>query len=293
MPKLVLALVAAALVLPPSASAALEYGMGDEVPTMFSTPRFTDLPISKARYVVAYDAALSNNFERQQADQFLRAARAAGYDLLVSFEHSRIPRKANKLPSKAAYQKGVRAFLKRYPYVRELSPWDEVNSCPEPTCKKPKAAAGYYTTLKRTCPRCTVMAAEVVDTTNPGATANYLKAYQRALGTTKPKLWGLHNYSDVNRFTSKGTKMMLKAVKGTIWLSETGGLYKFGSAFPASLSRQKRAERHMFSLARMSPRIDRLYVYSWTGGGTFDAGLMNVDGTPRPAFDVVKSNVER
>src|SRR3954451_890117 len=109
--------LAAALAVPASAPA-LEYGMGDELPAMFSAPLFKDLGMRKARYVVAYDAALTESFERQQADQFLRAANAAGYELLVSFEHSRLPRKANKLPSNSAYQRGVRAFMRRYPYVR-------------------------------------------------------------------------------------------------------------------------------------------------------------------------------
>ncbi len=124
---------AGALALPSSASA-LIYGMGDEDATMFTTPLFTDLPIQNVRYVVAYDAALTKNFERQQADTFLQAAHAQGYDILVSFEHSREPRKANKLPSKAAYQQGVRAFMRRYPYVRTFSAWDEVNDCSQPTC---------------------------------------------------------------------------------------------------------------------------------------------------------------
>lgn len=288
---ILLAALGAALALPASASA-LVYGMGDEDATMFTTPLFTDLPIKNVRYVVAYDAALTENFERQQADEFLQAANAQGYQILVSFEHSREPRKANQLPSKAAYQQGVRAFMRRYPYVRTLSPWDEINDCSQPTCRNPKAAAGYYLTLRQTCGGCTLMAAEVLDTTDPAQTVAYLKQYQQALGKVRPTLWGLHNYSDVNRHTSTGTKAVLGAVKGTVWLSETGGLYKFLPGFPASTSRQVTAEKWMFTLARSSPRIQRLYVYSWTGGGSFDAGLTNASGlVTRPAYDVVKQQI--
>ena len=284
-----LAALAAALALPSSASA-LVYGMGDEDATMFTTPLFTDLPIKNVRYVVAYDAALTENFERQQADNFLQAAHSQGYQILVSFEHSREPRKANKLPSKAAYQQGVRAFMKRYPYVRTFSPWDEVNDCSQPTCEDPAAAAGYYLAMRQTCGGCTVMAAEVLDTTEPQETARYLRQYQAALGKVKPTLWGLHNYSDVNRHTSKGTKTVLGAVRGIVWLTETGGLYKFLPGFPASTSRQVTAEKWMFTLAqRYASRVQRLYVYSWTGGGQFDAGLTNASGlVTRPAYDVVK-----
>jgi hypothetical protein len=286
---LLLALIAALAV--PASASALQYGMGDELPTMFSAPLCQDLGIKKVRYVVAYDAALSNNFERQQADQFLRPARAGGYEIVVSFEHSRIKRLANKLPSIATYQKGVRAFMKRYPYVRIFSPWDEVNDCSEPTCKNPKAAAGYFLAMRQTCGGCTVMAAEVLDTPNPGqGMVPYLRQYMKAAAKGHPTLWGLHNYSDVNRFTSTGTRDMLETVKGTIWITESGGLYSF-SGFPPSLSRQERAERQMFTLAQLSPRIQRLYIWSWTGGGSFDAGLTNVNGSPRPAYTVVRDEL--
>jgi hypothetical protein len=245
------------------------------------------------RYVVAYDAALTENFERQQADNFLQAAHAQGYQILVSFEHSREPRKANQLPSTANYQKGVRAFMARYPYVRTFSAWDEVNDCSQPTCEDPSAAAHYYLTMRKTCGGCTVMAAEVLDTTQPQETVRYLQQYQAALGKVKPTLWGLHNYSDVNRHTSTGTKAVLGAVKGTVWLSETGGLYSFLPGFPPSASRQVTAEKWMFTLARRyESRIQRLYIYSWTGGGQFDAGLTNNSGlVTRPAYAVVQQQI--
>jgi hypothetical protein len=276
----------------PSSASAIVYGMGDEDATMFTTPLFTGLPIQNVRYVVAYDAALSDNFEIQQADNFMDAAHSAGYDILVSFEHSREPKKASQLPTNAQYLKGVRAFMHRYPYVNTYSPWDEINDCSQPTCKNPRAAAGYYLTLSKACTGCTVMAAEVLDTNEPSTTVAYLRQYQQALHGAQPKLWGLHNYSDVNRHTSTGTKAVLGAVKGTVWLTETGGLYKFLPGFPASTSRQVTSEQWMFHLASSSPRLQRLYIYSWTGGGVFDAGLTDASGlVTRPAYDVVKQQL--
>ncbi len=137
------------------------------------------------------------------------------------------------------------------------------------------------------------MAAEVLDTAQPQQTVDYLEQYQRALGKVKPRLWGLHNYSDVNRHSSKGTRAVLGAVKGTVWLSETGGLYSFLPGFPPSTSRQVTAEKWMFTLARRyAARVQRLYVYSWTGGGQFDAGLTNDSGlVTRPAYAVVKQQI--
>ena len=288
--RIAIALAAlAGLALAPASASALEIGMGNETPALFSVPQFTELPIRKVRYVAAYDAALGDSFERQQADQFLRTANAMGYEVLVSFEHSRLRSRANRLPSTAAYLRGVRAFMARYPFVRIYSPWDEINDCSQPTCRDPKAAAGYYLAMRRACPRCTPIAGEVLDTTDPQQTVRYLRAYQQALGRVRPKLWGLHNYSDVNRFRSTGTRAVLKAVDGAVWLTETGGLYAFPPGFPPSAGRQVRAERQMLRLARLSPRIERLYIYSWTGGGSFDAGLTGANSTSlRPAYQVVR-----
>ena len=43
---------------------------------------------------------------------------------------------------------------------------------------------------------------------------------------------------------------------------------------------------------RYASRVQRLYVYSWTGGGQFDAGLTNASGlVTRPAYDVVKQQI--
>ena len=103
-----------------------------------------------------------------------------------------------------------------------------------------------------------------------------------------PKIWGLHNYSETNRFEDNGTKAILADIPGQLWLTETGGLAEFKPSFPYSLSRQARATSYMFSLADSSSRIKRLYVYSYFGGaapnGGFDAGLTGKNGQPRPAY---------
>jgi hypothetical protein len=48
----------------------------------------------------------------------------------------------------------------------------------------------------------------------------------------------------------------------------------------------------MFKVARRSPRIKRLYVYTWFGATTprFDAGLV-ARGKPRPAYGEVKKRL--
>ena len=68
---------------------------------------------------------------------------------------------------------------------------------------------------------------------------------------------------------------------------------KFGSAFPGGPRGQARAAgalRRMFSIARSTTRIKRLYIFQWTGSPSrarFDAGLTNPDGSARPGYRVV------
>jgi hypothetical protein len=83
-----------------------------------------------------------------------------------------------------------------------------------------------------------------------------------------------------------------------VWLTETGGIVKLGSSFPASTSRASKALGCMFTLAKTNSRIQRLYVYQFnppTNPATadFDAGLINPDQSPRPGYDVVKTRKAR
>ena len=66
---------------------------------------------------------------------------------------------------------------------------------------------------------------------------------------------------------------MLADTTGQVWLTETGGIVKLAGDFPFSLSRQTRATSYMFTLAGLSPRITRLYIFQWTGGITAQGAL--------------------
>jgi hypothetical protein len=193
----------------------------------------------------------------------------------------------------------VRAFDDRYPWVRTYSAWNEVNHVSQPTFARPRLAARYYSVLLREGRRrhFRVMAADVLDTSNM---RSYLRAFLR-LAPGRPRLWGLHNYQDVNRVTSGDTREMLATVPGEVWLTETGAIVKLGDSpqFAYSEARAASRTRWMFRLAGRfdSPRrglrstLTRLYVYKWFGeppGARFDAGLVGFDGTPRPAFYVVR-----
>jgi hypothetical protein len=146
--------------------------------------------------------------------------------------------------------------------------------------------------VRQVCPGCIVPAADVLDGSN---LASWLARFRAALHGPAPRLWGLHNYTDTNRFRSSGTRRMLALVPGEIWLTEAGGIVSFTTAggkqaLPYDEQRAARAIRYLFSLARLSPRITRVYLYQWKidfQGNRFDAGLVGLDGKPRPALRVV------
>jgi PKD repeat protein len=270
-------------------------GISDQQATTFADPLFQVLRLKYARLVTPWNSIFR---ERARLDAWLQAAQAAGIRPLVSFEHARgdrCPLKPCRAPSTADFRKAWLAFHKAYPWVKDISPWDEVNSSTQPTGKHPEVAAAYYNAVRASCAGCTIVAADVLDAPN---LAHYLYAFL-AKAKGKPRLWGLHNYSDTNRFRQRGTRALLATVKGTVWFTETGGVVSFTTqggtkALPPSEARAKKAMDYMFQLARLdSRRVKRIYVYQWKVNGKgdrFDAGIVRPDGSPRPSFNVLSLN---
>jgi hypothetical protein len=295
--RLLIALTAAAFVpaAAPASSDAYVTAIGDQQFGMFTDPLFTPLHINRVRYIAPYDTAIKADFERQDADLFLAAAKASHAKVLVSFQHSRRSGRTHRLPSVSEFTKDFKAFKKRYPFVKEYSPWNEANHSSQPTHSNPKRAAEYFIALKRNCKGCTIVALDVLDSTNVNSTVKYIKTFQKYAKKGKPKVWGLHNYSDTNRLRNKGTKAVLKAVKGDLWLTETGGVVKFGGSFPYDEDRAAKALTYLFTkLAPSNKRIKRLYIYQWSGapvGARFDAGLLGPTGLPRAGYFVVRKKL--
>jgi hypothetical protein len=278
---------------PARAAPRLLVGMGDQDPGFFAKPLFAKLGISHARLIASYDS-VDVSFDRALADSWLAAAKAAGVEPFVAFGHSRRPGRAKHLPSVSEYRRAFAKFHERYPQVTLFAAWNEPNHESQPTDKHPERAAQYADALKAECPSCTLIAGDVLD--EPKA-ASWLERYIRALHAT-PAAWGIHDYSATNRFEPKRLTDLLDVLPSAakVWLTETGGLARFGKAFPFDLKRQAKATRYVFTLARATPNIERVYLYNWTGaapGVRFDAGLTNADGTPRPAYDVVRAELTR
>jgi hypothetical protein len=283
----------------PRAHAAASYitGIGDEHAQMFSEPLWQQLHTKIVRYIAPYDAVV-HSYSLDQAIVFIRAAEAQHEQVLVAFYHSEYT--PLSMPSVAQYKHDVEKFVRRFPYVKQYQSWDEANRGYIPgvlASPSAVAAAQYYQALIRVCKGCTVLGLDVLDAQDIGPTLEYISEFKREIGrlrTVMPKIWGLHNYSDINRFESWRTRELVGALGGQVWLTETGGLVQFGGAFPnvrgSGLTRSAKVLKYMFAVAGSIPQIKRLYVYDWTGGGSstrFDAGLMNAHDQPRPGYVVV------
>jgi hypothetical protein len=283
----------------PRAHAASSYltGIGDESALMFHQPLFGQLHTKIVRYIAPYDAAV-HRATLNQAITFIQAAEIAHEQVLVAFYHSE--NTPTRLPSVATYQHDVQRFVKYFPHVRQYQSWDEANRGNiANVLASPSAAASarYYQALLRVCKGCTVIGLDVLDAADISPTLEYISEFKREIGrlrTVMPKIWGLHNYSDINRFESWRTRELVRALGGQVWLTETGGLVQFGGAFPnrngSGLTRAARVLKYMFAVAGSRSQIKRLYIYDWTGGNSrtrFDAGLMNAHDQPRAGYIVV------
>jgi hypothetical protein len=272
-------------------------GIGDEQTQMFSNALWLQLHTKIARYIAPYDA-VAHPYSLARATAWIRAAEARHLRILVAFYHSEY--NPTRMPSVALYQRDVAKFVKLFPHVREYQSWDEANRGNVPrsfSSPSATAAAMYYQALKRSCRPCTVVGLDVLDQDDIYPTLAYIAEFKREiyrLHTLMPSVWGLHDYSDINRLESWRTRDLVDALGGEVWLTETGGIVKFGGAFPnrngSGLTRAARVLGFMFKVAASNPRVKRLYIYDWTGGNSstrFDAGLMNAHDQPRAGYIVV------
>jgi hypothetical protein len=280
---------------------AIVVGIADQQPASFSDSRLTSLPVRHARLSVAWDA-LDYGWQRRELDAWMRATASAKMAVVVTFGRSRT--RPFSLPPLAEYRLQARRFMRRYKQVREFSPWNEPNLAIHPQNYDPRRIAAYYRTLRSLCPSCKVLGADVVDNSRLERWMRaYLKVFQ---GGVAPALWGLHNYVDVNSTSRWGTRTMLRLAPGLIWFTETGAI--ISRAKPTKTEggdrrllirtgprRAVAATKRVFTLARMSPRITRVYIYHWRAdrSTSWDSALVTARGTLRPSFDVFAAEARR
>jgi len=279
------------------AAATYMTGIGDENAKMFQNPFWTRLHTKIVRYIAPYDAVVHKD-SLNNARAFIQGAEEAHQKVLVAFYHSE--HSPTRLPSVSQYAHDVKKFVKLFPYVKQYQSWDEANrgnvagAFSSPSAG---AAARYYQALIRACNLCAVVGLDILDANNIGPTLTYISEFKHEIGhlkTLMPKIWGLHDYSDINRLESWRTRELVRALGGQVWLTETGGIVKFGGAFPnrngSGLTRAAKVLKYMFNVAASQSQVKRLYIYNWTGGNggsRFDAGLTNAHEQPRAGYIVV------
>ncbi len=304
--------VAAALLLPASPAAAkssIRVGVADQSPRMFDAPAFQKLKIKLTRYFVPSDV-MQNVTERAKARAFVIAARRAGASPLLHLSTTDLRSKKGKLVSRTTYRRNAGRFIAYFRKlgVRDFGAWDEVNHKTQETWNHVGNAVSYYKSMysavRKRCKTCSVVGLDVLD---QAGVDRYVASFYKRLSSTwrkRLKVVGIHNYSDINRNRSSGTSKIINAVRRynrstKFWFTETGALASFRGSFPYSESRQAARLANMFKLASKfkSKGVQRVYSYNWFGatdGGCgssclFDSGLVDPDGTPRPAYDVFAS----
>jgi len=274
----------------PAAAHKPTVGIGDQHPQMFSDPAFRALGVTHSRYLVSWDWFRKRS-TIAQTDFWVNNAHRAGIEPLIVFTRNWRPNGQFRLPPMKLYRKGFRLFRARYPWVRDFGAWNEANHTAQPTAHKPAAAARYYLALHKACRRCRIIAADVLDTPHM---VQWLRAFKRK--APGARLWGLHNYKDAND-RKPTTRVMLRAVRGKIWLTETGGMLRLkphagshGDGRRSTPAKQARAVTRAYRIARSSRRIQRMYYYEWKKqpSNRWDSAFLNANGTARPAYRALK-----
>jgi hypothetical protein len=305
-----MAALTAAVAQPGPAAAKVRVGIGDQAPQMFADPNFRALGMRQVRYFVRWDV-MSHRDERLRMRTWIRTARAAGARPLVHLSTHDYGRRSARLPSTARYRSQVRRLV---PYlrrlgVRDFGVWNEVNHDSQPTYRSPARTAAYWKQMRRAVySRCSRRTCRIVDldVLDQAGVERYIARFAQAAGRSYTRrnlrVVGIHNYSDVNRRRTSGFRGIRSAVRrrspaAALWLTETGGLIRFGRSFPCSTTRARNRLDFLFdTVHRYRRSIDRVYLYNWYGAGCqgrFDAGLVAPDGTPRPGYHEVRRQLRR
>jgi len=234
--------------------------------------------------------------ELAAVDLWMAGAKAAQIEPLVAFDSS--VQNPQLLPTVGQFLAKFLDFQRRYPWVHDYTPWNEENLRTKPIAHHPGLAALYYNVLSAHCPDCNVTAADLLDLSNMVRYIGDVRALAR-----HPTLWGVHNYVDVNTHSTRTTRRLLAATSGgTIWFTEVGGVVwrkdRTKGLVVDGEQRAAHAAAWIFHLAQLSPRIRRIYYYQWRSvtslarakrvrAATWDSGLIDPTGLPRPAFDVI------
>jgi hypothetical protein len=306
---LAIGMCATALAAPAAAQArySLKVGIGDQSAAMFDQHAFQALHIHQIRYLVPWNTMRRPSVQAF-ADAYVRTARAHGGRVLLQVTTTDYRIKHGHLVSTHQYRRDVGALVRHFRAlgVHDFGVWDEANHASQETWNHPRSAARYFKEMRRAVfSRCSSRTCRVVglDVLDQAGVARYIRRFVHYLGRSYARRYlrivGVHNYSDVNRRRTRGLRTIIHAVqrythshRAHFWLTETGGVVKFGHSFPCSTTRAAHRLDYLFStMRRYRHQLQRVYLYNWTGTNChsrFDAGLTNSRGAPRKGYYVVK-----
>jgi hypothetical protein len=297
-------------------------GLADNQAAMFDNPYFKGLGAGWVRLIVPWDQEIRPH---AFVTEWLKAAQLQRRKVLAVFGIGGCGREhctgQEYRGTNAQYERGVRLFVQRHPWIKYYSTFNEPNE----GWSRMRGHLEDYTTryifLSKLCQgRCTNVGGEVAlgeriphggreQSTNWGLRFMADLKRRKALRYA-PRIWGLHNYVDVNRREVKWTRSWMKAFKGTIWFTETGALMNrpggrlgFPDSRPAytypclgTEECQNIAMRFLLlhmrgRLPQGRSRVQRIFVYQMFANGApdgFDSGLLNTHLQPRAAYKTVQ-----
>jgi hypothetical protein len=257
---LLVALGAVGAAVPASSGAAVAVGIADSEPSTFDSPLWAGQNVVRLRVIVPYDIATrpATDPRRKEFEEWLskfNAFRVTHSEATINVGFERINIKEPErpgfghAPDEATYRAAFKAFVTAYSsyltYMR-IDPWNEPNFNPGNGSRAllpggvyyldeagggcdtetpfvsncgPRMAAYYYRWAQTECPTCYLEAGEFAGTTG----YDYIQKYKRHLGTFRPDVWGVHNYSDVASFQVSGSHdaVELKNMLGELFCTET------------------------------------------------------------------------
>jgi hypothetical protein len=271
-----------------SAQAKPLLGIADQKPSIFTDSRLQALHLGYARIYVPWDVLQDKN-TLPVVDDWMAGAKLDNMEPLVTIARSRIEGRASYNPSPAQLAGEFQGWRRRWPgQVDRVSTWNEAN-----LGKSPELVASWWLALRKGCPTCTVLGADLLDEPKVLTwTTRFVAAAK-----TAPAVWGLHAYNDANTYSTTITKALLKNLKGDFWITETGGvasrarpIYQFKAC---GVAHQTKATKFLLEqIAGLSPRIKRIYIFTWSLGdnnASFDSALIDAEGRERPALNLLRT----
>ncbi len=274
------------------------FGLSDYEPSTFSDPRVGELGVHLARDVVPWNVALDKR-DLAQVTAWLDAVKHAYHIIpLITFQHAD---NNDPAPSPAQFLKAFLRVPQAVPLGERVRPLGRGHPRDAAHRPPPWLAAEYYNALAANCRGCEITAPDILDSDGN------VEAWVGSVPRTRPPIsedlalqplqQRQHRQSRADRKLPRGD-----ARAGVVQRdrrSRVVALQRQADRPRRSVSRRRVAE-NIFRLAKLSPRITRIYYYHWRspghsegqGGQEGDLGCRAHEGQRRGAPGAVRGGRE-